>query len=622
MHVVTAIPIGRGIGADSLSYFSKDPMPVGTVIRVPVRSRNMPALVLSSVSVSEEKLGVKGAGFALKKIPPQTPHRIFTGAFMDAVAISADFHACTTGAMMSALVPQAILEKPPTYAIPDTVRRNFLFEESVVQAPHDERISYYRSSIRESLARGESVLVVVPTIWHAVSLGALFARGIEHRTSVLHGGMTPKTVREEWEHIATSPEPVLVVLTGGFLSVPRSDIGTIIIENEASEHYARRERPFVDIRGATRECARAYGARLINGDTIVSAETYALLKQGDATPAVRPVLHLLSPATTRIVDMRTHDDEKGFSLLSDEVLAMAEHLANDNSTLFVLVGQRGLASTVLCRECGSVITCATCGDPLTIHEKTETVNRHMACHRCGTREAAPQKCAHCGSWNLGMFGVTTDGVVEMLNRELPATPLFRLESDHVKTHREAASVVREWTKTPGGILVGTAMALPYLPQEIPHVAVASIDALFGVPDFRIHEKIMGMLTELRLRAKGFFIIQTRAPELSLVQYAAEGNAEGFYTDELITRKDLEYPPYVVHILLGARGTANAEQGVRAQVEETFADWNPKIFSARGSGGFRALITLPAHEWPHPELLAHLRALPPIVSIAVNPRSVV
>ena len=58
MRILEVIPIAKGINRDTLSYFSGSDIPVGSLIKVPLRKRIVPALVINSKEVIDSKTGV------------------------------------------------------------------------------------------------------------------------------------------------------------------------------------------------------------------------------------------------------------------------------------------------------------------------------------------------------------------------------------------------------------------------------------------------------------------------------------------------------------------------------------------------------------------------------------
>src|SRR5690606_34278009 len=101
--------------------------------------------------------------------------------------------------------------------------------------------------------------------------------------------------------------------------------------------------------------------------------------------------------------------------------------------------------------------------------------------------------------------------------------------------------------TPGSILIGTEMSLLYLKEEIANIGVVSIDSMFAIPDFSIHERILNILLKAKALASKNFILQTRNSASPIIQYAHSGNIKEFIRAELKERKIYGYPPFTLMI---------------------------------------------------------------------------
>jgi primosomal protein N' (replication factor Y) len=84
------------------------------------------------------------------------------------------------------------------------------------------------------------------------------------------------------------------------------------------------------------------------------------------------------------------------------------------------------------------------------------------------------------------------------------------------------------------------------------VAVVSVDAGLGMPDFRASERTFQLLTQVAGRAgrgekPGRVLIQSYHTESYALEYAREQNYEKFYDHEISFRRNLHYPPFVALI---------------------------------------------------------------------------
>ena len=60
--------------------------------------------------------------------------------------------------------------------------------------------------------------------------------------------MTKKEILKITNEILAEKHPILIIATGGFLSIPKNKISTIIIDKENSRSYKQQVRPYLDIR--------------------------------------------------------------------------------------------------------------------------------------------------------------------------------------------------------------------------------------------------------------------------------------------------------------------------------------------------------------------------------------
>jgi len=250
MKIIEVIPISRGIGKETLSYFTGEDLKPGAIVSVPLRSKSISALVVTVQDVSDMKSSIKSAPYAIKKIDKLAHHDFLSAEFVESVVEAGRRAAATTGSILNTLIPKAILEQAPKKIRLPTLASDFhhIHEEFVLQAGFDERVGQYKSLIRESFARRQSVFVCTPSIQDARRIYEALAKGIESYTVILHGGLSAGTLLKTWNQALESVHPLLIIGTGKFLCLPRNDISLLIIEKENAKGYKTLHRPFLDIR--------------------------------------------------------------------------------------------------------------------------------------------------------------------------------------------------------------------------------------------------------------------------------------------------------------------------------------------------------------------------------------
>src|SRR3989344_455240 len=255
MNLVHVIPLSRGIFKEELTYFTSHPVTVGSIVTVPVRGKKISALVVSSVDAASAKASLKASPYAIKKIDDFKSKEFFLPQFVDAARKTAEYFVATTGDVIQTFTPKTVLgssEKLKGIVIQDHSRGEssalLRQEKFVLQLPDEERMSVYKSLIREEFARQASVFFCLPTIQDIETVVGSLERGINQYTFALHSGLSAKETVAVWNKIATVEHPVLIVATPTFFSVPRSDIKTIILDRENSRTYKTFSRPFIDVR--------------------------------------------------------------------------------------------------------------------------------------------------------------------------------------------------------------------------------------------------------------------------------------------------------------------------------------------------------------------------------------
>jgi primosomal protein N' len=170
------------------------------------------------------------------------------------------------------------------------------------------------------------------------------------------------------------------------------------------------------------------------------------------------------------------------------------------------------------------------------------------------------------------------------------------------------------------------MAIPYLTKEIENSLVVNMDALLTTPTWRLEEENLALLLRLREVTKSSVFIQTRSREHELLSYARYAEVERFYTDELALRKSFNYPPFARFIHLTWQAPQDEAKKIEVEVQKLLEHFAISIYQSprapKGTVIAHGLVRIPESSWPHPALIAALKALPPTVRIVMNPDRIV
>ena len=413
----------------------------------------------------------------------------------------------------------------------------------------------YLRLVERALADGGSAVLLVPEIALTPQMIERVRARFGNLVGVLHSGLAAGERLREYRRIARGDAPVVVGARSAVFA-PVARLRLIILDEAHDGSYKQEEEP-------------RYHAR-----TVAQARLAAdggLLLEGSATPSVESLVRLDSiarltqraagaPPVCEAVDMRR---QGGGLLLAPRCReALAEILRREEQAI-VFLNRRGYAGHVHCDLCGHVMMCAECELALTYHSE----RRRLVCHHCGRAYVQPPLCPACGEAPLTRAAPGTERLDRELRTLVPHESVFRLDSDMLSSGARAQKVLEAFAVTRPAVLVGTQMvAKGHDFGDVTLVIVADADTGLYMPDFRAAERTFQLLTQVAGRAgraerPGRVLVQTWNPEVPCIRMALDRDEQGFYRQELESRRRLRYPPFAQLIRL----VTVAEDGERAQI---------------------------------------------------------
>jgi primosomal protein N' len=645
MNLITVIPLTRQKVAPTLSYFTSSTVPVGAIVTVPLRSKTISAIVSDSRPVSDVKADVKSAPFEIRKLGAVKATAFFPPSFIEACRQLALHYATTTGAIVDALIPDVIMENVHKIAPPNgfSLRAPSSSDASripnevyAVQGDDTDRISTWRSMIRQEFARKKSIVFHTPTIEDAKNLFSLLEKGIEGYIFILHNKLAKKEIIDIWQLIAKTDHAVTIITAGIFPLLPRTDISSVVIERENGRGWISPKTPYLDLRRAFELINRDQPNRSIYlADSLLRAETLQRLNANEISQGSPLKWRSISTASDILVNMvpersatpveQDESPKKEFKILSPELERLIIENRDESGHLFIYTVRRGLASMTVCSDCETIVSCPSCGSPMVLHASKESGRNFYMCHLCGTRESADRICRTCGGWRLTPLGIGLDRVEQEIKERFPGIDVFKVDAEVTKTDKQIHSALEKFRAKPGSILIGTELASLHLHETVDHCAVVSLDSLFALPDFRIPEKIMYTLIRLRTLARKTILVQTRRIEEKVFDYGLKGNLSDFHRETINERRRFGYPPFMTLVKISIEGKKDAIAEQMAQIQKDIEPHEIDIFpaftgAARGNSIIHGLIKIAPESWPHIDLIGKLRTLPPNVSVKVDPES--
>ncbi len=402
----------------------------------------------------------------------------------------------------------------------------------------------YLAAAERALADGLGVLLLVPEISLTPQLVQRVRARLEAPAAVLHTQLTElERAQQWWRARRGEARVVLGSRSAVFAPIPR--LGLICLDEEGSAAYKQDRTPRYETGWVARRLAGVTGARLVMGSATPSVATYHDARQGTIALATMSRRVRGHDAPVELVDMRDEAAEGNRQPLARRLVeAVTRTLESEEQTILYL-NRRGLATYVMCRDCGRSVNCLGCSVALVQHAEVGG----LVCHYCGYARAMPSVCDHCGSRNIRALGMGTQRLEGMVKRLWPAARVLRLDSDIARGPDSYFRVWEAFSERRADILVGTQLVTRGLDlPAVTCVGVVDADLPLHFPDYRSAENTFALVVQVAGRAgrdgrASRVIVQTSNPEHYALRCAATGDYNGFYDAELPARKAFVFPPY-------------------------------------------------------------------------------
>jgi primosomal protein N' (replication factor Y) len=400
---------------------------------------------------------------------------------------------------------------------------------------------YLQCALR-ALARGQSVLVLIPEIGLTPQLLRHFRTRLRAPMAVLHSGLTDRERLAAWR-AARAGTARVVLGTRSAVFAPLQQLGLIIVDEEHDASYKQQDsgcrysaRDLAVVRAQHSMTPVLLGSATLSLETLHNVELgryrdLRLPRRADQAPAPRLVL----------TDLRAHAPHAGFA--APVLQAIERHLAA-NGQVIVFINRRGYAPTLLCTSCGWIAPCSECDARMTVHRAAE----RLRCHHCGAESALPSRCPRCG-FAVKPVGQGTERIEETLRERFPDAGLARLDRDTARSGAQLHDVVQSVLLGRARILIGTQMLSKghHFPDVTLVVVLNADQGLFST-DFRAAERLAQTIIQVagragRERIQGEVLIQTEYPEHPLLQDLLRGGYEALATTALIERRAAAWPPF-------------------------------------------------------------------------------
>lgn len=377
----------------------------------------------------------------------------------------------------------------------------------------------------------KQVLIIFPTISDIEQFMKYLPKNIYDQSVVINNSLNKTQYYDAWKKIINN-QIKIIIGTKLALFTPLIKLEILILDQVSNQNHKQADQnPRYDSRKVIDKISKIFNTKLLligpvptinNYKQIIDKKT-TLIGNNDSTKDVE------------IIDMKQEQLKRNFSIFSDKLLISLTNTLKKNNKVFLFINKRGTSSSVICKDCGKTMVCDECNQPLTYHEKKDS----LYCHQCNKKFELPPFCPNCHGPNFKFIGTGTQKVELEINKVFGNKKIIRIDQDNKDTIN-----LMDYD-----IIIGTEFALPRLDwDKISLVGVISADLLLYLPDYGSTERTWHLLNKLINLAKCPIYIQTYNTENLALKYLNK-NYKNFYETELAERKEHGYPPYTEIIKL-------------------------------------------------------------------------
>lgn len=439
----------------------------------------------------------------------------------------------------------------------------------------------YIHLIFKALQEHKQVLYLLPEIALTVQITNRLRCVFGNKLGIYHSRYNDEERVEIWQK-QLSNEPYEVILGArSAVFLPFQRLGLVIIDEEHENSFKQQDpAPRYHARSVAIVLAQMYGAKTLLGTATPSIESYRnaqLGKYGLVTLSQR--YKDIQLPTIEVVDIKDLRRRKLMSgPFSPRLIAAVRDALQRGEQAILFQNRRGFAPMIECRTCGWVPHCPNCDVSLTYHKSMNV----LTCHYCGYTERVPEQCPNCESKDIKGRGYGTEKIEDEIMEVFPDARIARMDLDTTRTKNAYERLINDFSAGKTNLLIGTQMVSKGL--DFDHVSVVGIldaDNMLNYPDFRAYEHAFTMMAQVSGRAgrkgkQGLVILQTKKPELPVIQQVVNNSYTAFYKSQLEERTAFHYPPFfhLIYIYIKHRNNdivESASMELGSRIREIFGN---------------------------------------------------
>lgn len=402
----------------------------------------------------------------------------------------------------------------------------------------------YKRLIIDTLANKKSVLLLLPEVTLALQFERLLRAQLPANVPLysFHSATAQREKKILWQQLVTE-QPVLIIGVHLPVLLPIANLGLIIVDEEHEIGYQEKKHPRINSKEAALLRAQKAGIPILLGSATpaiaslhnVHTRGWHLFKLTKRFSGTLP--------TVNVINLINDKRKRNFWISKVLEQAIADRLGKKEQSI-IFINRRGYSFFVQCTQCSFIFTCPNCSVSLTLHS-----NLQLTCHYCGYHKEQPERCPQCkcSEQHFIKKGIGTQQVVSILEKLFPQARIGRADLDTTTKKKSWALTLQQFERGELDILVGTqTITKGYHFPRVTLVGVIWGDLNLNFPMYNASETTLQQLIQVagragRERMDGTVIVQTMADH-ELFKFINEIDYTQFYNQEIATRALVGYPP--------------------------------------------------------------------------------
>ncbi len=399
---------------------------------------------------------------------------------------------------------------------------------------NDEKftLDFYLDICIDNIQKNKKTLVVAPTLIAYYNIFYYLRRNLEGYEVINFSSDMPNNEYYENYMKAKNGEAQVCVCTKAGIFTPLDDIGTIIVYDESNYNYLCEMTPKYNAIEVLKARAVYHDAKIVLTSFPPTIENYYHYYLADYN-----LLRYVKPLKYKAKKVNMYNETiNNRQVISYEMEEAINNALQKNKQVMLILNNKGYSQSLKCRKCGKVATCEKCNIPLTYYkEKNE-----YKCRYCG-KVLESLECK-CGCDNYSTFGMGLELVKEKLELLFPLSNILLLDSNNMREFEDYQNAVVRIESGEANIIIGTTNVIGLARfANLDMIGLVSVDSILNYSDFKASYYVFSLIYNALNKAN--VIIQGYNLEHYSIEYAINGDFNGFYNAEIKAREMFNYPPF-------------------------------------------------------------------------------